>query len=79
MPSYYAAWLIGYAYPYIKRDVTEYTIVKLETAAMALRNNPIVATDDSALPVRMDVSDLTRLTEYDNSKADVIAQILEGN
>lgn len=73
------AWLIGFNAGHMEQRAREYTIERLETAAMSLRQNPIKAVDDSAMPVMMDVADLERLTEFDQRKRDVIAQILEGS
>lgn len=74
------AWLIGFNAGHMEQRARLYAIDRLETAAMSLKEPQVAEKPhDMTMPPIMSVADLERLTEMDQRKADVIAQILEGS
>lgn len=72
------AWLIGFNADHMKHRAILYVTDTLDTLSESLKEPQEVAhkPHDMTMPPVMRVSDLERMTEIDQRKADVIAQIL---
>lgn len=74
------AWLIGFNADHMKHRAIVSITDTLDTVSASLKETKkVAAPHDMTMPPVLDVSDLKRMDEINEYKADVIAAILQGN